>query len=50
MKQAFYYFVKKYCARLTTGKYFYTRFPFGIWLSNLHEKTRYGAWDQPAYL
>jgi len=26
----------KYCVALTTRKYFYTSFRFGIWLSNLH--------------
>jgi len=26
----------KYCASLTTRKYFYKSFTFGAWLSNLH--------------
>jgi len=27
----------KYGASLTTRKYYFTSFPFGTWLSNLHE-------------
>jgi len=31
----------KYCASLTSRKYFFASFPFGIWLSNLHVSTRH---------
>jgi len=37
MKQAFYApHQTKYYANLSTRKYFYSSYRFGIWLSNLH--------------